>query len=99
MPASACWGKETCPKCGREYWQRYSRITPFALTAEEFAAKYIVDENAREIRERNPTPELTVEQKAVQAMIREEFARRLEHEILYGSGAEVPTGLIKSRAN
>lgn len=46
------FGKETCEKCGREYWMYYSRFEPEAYTPEQFAEKWSVDEETKVITQR-----------------------------------------------
>lgn len=38
------WSRETCDGCGREWWLHHSRVNPEALTPEEFAREWVIDE-------------------------------------------------------
>lgn len=46
------FSKEKCETCGRDYWLYHSRLVPKAYTLEDFAAKYNVDEETRNITEK-----------------------------------------------
>lgn len=45
------FSKETCDKCGRMYWMYHSRFEPQAYTPEDFAKKFVVDEETKNITE------------------------------------------------
>lgn len=46
------FGLVTCDRCGKEFWERYSRWDPEAYTQEAFAEKFVVDEATRAITAR-----------------------------------------------
>jgi hypothetical protein len=95
MPSSTpCWGKEHCEACGRQFWEHYSRLHPQAFTLEEFEERFIVDESAKEIREKNPLPPLSAIDNAILDEFRERFDKLLEDELIHGTATETPTGIL-----
>jgi len=43
------FGKTTCENCGKEYWLRYSRISPEAYTKEQFEDEYEINKETKVI--------------------------------------------------
>jgi hypothetical protein len=89
-----CWGKEKCESCGREFWEHYSRIAPQSFTVEQFDARFVIDENAKKLRQRHPLPALDSFDQAILAGFMERFARLMSDELINGTGTETPTGIL-----
>ena len=44
--------RQTCDACGKPFWEYHSRVAPMAYTEDEFAAAFVLDEDAGTFRER-----------------------------------------------
>lgn len=95
--------KETCETCGREFWWMVSRIQPKAYTLEEFAERFVVDEETKSIKSREePEPESEVE-RYIREQVRESMKDAIAkaesqwlNELLYGDGvSDEPKGGIQ----
>ena len=94
--------RELCPACGAAVWHLFSRVEPQSWTEAEFLKEHEVIEATKQVRERNPAPDLlsrlTDEQRA-------EFLRMETNLVLYGDtrGAdptrEVPRGILETKPN
>jgi hypothetical protein len=48
-PKTPAFSKEECDNCGKEFWLLHSKWNPEKFTLEEFAEKYDVNEETRQI--------------------------------------------------
>jgi hypothetical protein len=90
-----CFSKETCEGCGREYWQKHSRIDPESYTLQEFEEKYIMDHETKQITERNPAPPLS----DVEKLVLETLVDQISDEIINGTGSGEPMGFLTPSKN
>ena len=96
MPSGTpCWGKQRCERCGREFWEYYSRPEPQAFTLEQFEERFIVDDEAtKQIREKNPLPPLSAIDEAILDEFWSRFFNLIEDDPINGTGAGTPNGIL-----
>jgi hypothetical protein len=98
------WAKLACETCSRPVWYKFSRFDPEAWTVEDFDANFIVDEQTKSIRERNPLQSADGAcDPIVAALVKDVlggFAKRFAHEMLFGVGhrcdeCEIPAAELR----
>jgi len=87
-----------CESCGKDIWYRFSRIDPQSWTIEDFEKEFIIDTENKKIVERNPEPEIELQDDEIQIM-RAMICKMVDDFIINGdpTAIEKPTGILSAR--
>lgn len=86
LPAFA---KVQCEDCERPVWYKFSRLDPEAFTPAEFEALYIVDDETKSCRLRNPPPEPSEEAKRIANELAKALIDELDRQGFFGTLSSV----------
>lgn len=79
---SGTYAREICPHCSTPVWHKFSRIQSQSWTEEVFLRIYEIDDETKQIREKNPAPPLTEEERAARDMIQGLLARAIAADMM-----------------
>lgn len=92
---SGTYAREFCPHCATPVWHKFSRIQSCTWTEEEFLKLYEIDDETKQIREKNPAPPPSEVEQGIRDILSRGMGRFIAKEIIGDSPMTPPSESIR----